>query len=384
MDKPHIDTPIKIVFTGGGSGGHTMPAVSLINSLKEKSSKDNKKIEILYIGSHNGIEKEIVQKNHINYRSISTGKLRRYFSIKNFIDLFRIVKGLVDSFFILKKFKPNLLFSTGGFVAVPPVVVANLLGIKTVIHEQTIDAGLANKISSKFADKVCLTFKESEKYFPKNKVIVTGIPLREKIYQSDIDGAKKRFGFDYSRPTVFFTGGGLGCHTLNKISLRVIPLLLEKVNVIYQSGNSNEGEDYRLLEEMASKLSSEKRANFKLFNFVNDEIADIFKITDLAIGRSGAGTVCELAALKIPAIFIPLAIATKNEQYKNAKLLSDIGSAIIIEETNLNENFLIGTIESILFTDKLSIMKNNFEKMKSIDGRDLLLELILNLINFNR
>jgi len=288
---------------------------------------------------------------------------------------------LIDSFFIIKKFKPDLLFSTGGFVSVPPVIIAKFLKVKTIIHEQTIDAGLANKIAGKFADKICVTFNESKKYFPQHKTIVTGIPLRKEIFLSTKEYAKKRYDFDYNRPTIFFTGGGLGCHLLNETAIKIIPKLLEKVNIIFQTGNANGGNDHKIMKNLFNELPEKTRKNFIVYNFINDELADILKLTDLAIARSGAGTVCEFIALKIPAIFIPLAIATNNEQYKNAMIMQSLGSAIILEEENLNENTLIDNIESILFTDKLSLMKNNFNNIENIDGREKILELILKDFN---
>ena len=156
---------IRLIFTGGGSGGHTMPALAVIESLKIYSKRNGINVKFFFIGSQNGIEKEIIIKNKINYQSINTGKLRRYASLKNFIDIFNVMIGMVQSFFIIKRFKPDLLVSTGGFVSTPPVIIARFLKVQIIIHEQTIDAGLANKIAGKFADKIALTFPESKKYF---------------------------------------------------------------------------------------------------------------------------------------------------------------------------------------------------------------------------
>ncbi|HPO48831.1 MAG TPA: undecaprenyldiphospho-muramoylpentapeptide beta-N-acetylglucosaminyltransferase [Spirochaetota bacterium] len=368
---------LKIVFTGGGSGGHAMPAVSLIKSLQKYSENNDIKLSILYIGSKNGIEKKIIANLNVNYKSISTGKLRRYFSFSNFFDIFRILKGLFDSFFIIKKFSPDLLFSTGGFVSVPPVIAAKLLKKKVIIHEQTIDAGLANKISSKFADKICITFKESLRYFPNNKTVVTGIPLRENIFEGNKDRGLERFGFDKNLPTVFFTGGGLGCHILNRTALKIMPQLLEKTNVIFQTGGSNNGNDFIEMKKIKEELPSDLKKRFVVYDFVNEELGDVFKITDLAVARSGAGTVCELIALKIPAIFIPLSIATNNEQYKNAEIMKNAKAAKIIEENILTESILYETINDILFSDSIKKMKESFKNIEDTNGREKILNLIL-------
>jgi len=372
---------IKIIFTGGGSGGHTMPAVSLINEIKTIYSSTDIILSVLYIGSKDGVEKDITTKNNINYLSISTGKLRRYFSVKNFIDFFKILKGLFQSFKIIKNFKPDLLFSTGGFVSVPPVIAAKLRKVHVIIHEQTIDAGLANKISSYFADRICLTFSESQKYFPKNKSIVTGIPLRDEIYNGDIKSAYKRFNFNNSLPVLFFFGGGLGCHKLNEIGLKIIPELLDHVNIIFQTGKSNEGHDFKNLNFLKSNLEEDKKNRLYIFDFINDEIGDIYKITDLVIGRSGAGTVCELLSLKLPSIFIPLAIATNNEQFKNAEIMSKIGGAVIIEESKLAEKSLKEIILDIIYNKKYILMKERLNSAKNPDGKKEIIRLITDEIN---
>jgi UDP-N-acetylglucosamine--N-acetylmuramyl-(pentapeptide) pyrophosphoryl-undecaprenol N-acetylglucosamine transferase len=368
---------IKVIFTGGGSGGHTMPAISMINSLKEYCTKNNILCTILYIGSENGIEKEVVLKNKVDYKYISTGKLRRYLSLKNFTDIFNIINGFFQSRKIIKEFNPDLLFSTGGFVSVPPVVGAKFAKVPVIIHEQTIDAGLANKIAGHFAGKICLTFSESKKFFPAKKVVVTGIPLREEIFSGNVDSAKKRFGFDFEKPVLFFYGGGLGCHKLNVVGLQIIEKLLDKCNVIFQTGKSNGSKDFLELKKLCENLPEEKKRRFQVYDFINEEISDIYKIATLVIARSGAGTVCELTSLKIPAIFIPLAIATRNEQYKNASIMKNAGSAVIIEEKDLTAERLNLEIENILFTDGLKKMKENFSKIENPDGKQKILEMMI-------
>ncbi|OHD18256.1 MAG: undecaprenyldiphospho-muramoylpentapeptide beta-N-acetylglucosaminyltransferase [Spirochaetes bacterium GWD1_27_9] len=372
---------IRVLFTGGGSGGHTMPAISMIQALKKYCLQNNTKCEILYVGSHNGIEKEIATKNEIDFVSISTGKLRRYFSFKNFSDIFRILKGFFDSLKIIKKFSPQLIFSTGGFVSVPPVVAGKMKKIPVIIHEQTVDAGLANKIAAKFATKICLTFPESKKYFPQSKTLITGIPLRDEIFEGNVEVAKKRFNFDFNQPVILFMGGGLGCHILNEIGLQIIPNLLDKANIIFQTGKANDGKDFVEMQKLYESLTPDKKNKFALFEFVNEEIGDIYKITDLAIARSGAGTVNEFLALGLPSIFIPLAIATNNEQLKNAMIMQKINAAFIIEENNLTKESLLKTIDEILFTDKIKTMKKNLSNYENVFGKNNLLNLIVDILN---
>ncbi len=375
-----IKNSIKIVFTGGGSGGHTMPALAMIKTFQKHYDKKKIKYEILYIGSKESIEKTVMEKNRINYRSISTGKFRRYFSLKNFTDIFNIIKGLFDSIKIIKDFDPDIILSTGGFVSVPPVIAGYFKKIPILIHEQTIDAGLANKIAGFFATKIALTFSESKKYFKKEKCILTGIPLREEIFTGTKETALKKFGLDKKLPVVYFTGGGLGCHILNLVSSVFIPELLDKANVIFQTGSSFDNKDYLMMLKLRDNLPDIKKKRFIVYTFISEDIADIYSIADLAIGRSGAGTVNELMALKIPAIYIPLKIATNNEQHKNAEVHLKNKSAVIIEEKDLTKEALFNTIKDILFTDKIKTMKRNLKTLNHEPGNKKLLSLIESMI----
>lgn len=344
-----------------------MPALSLIDKLKHNN-------DILYIGSKNSIEQQQCRMHSLEFRSISTGKLRRYLSLKNITDLFRVVKGIFDAKRIIQKYKPNVIVSTGGFVSVPAVIAGYFARIPILIHEQTVDAGLANKIAAKFATKIAVTFSESRKYFPPAKTILTGIPLRDIIFSGDRQTAIQHFGLDDSRHTVYFTGGGLGCHILNVTSMQILDALLDTHNVIYQTGNAMDGEDYEKMIMFRNGLSAEKQKRFRIFNFVNEEIADIFAVADMAVARSGAGTVCELSALHIPAVFIPLAIATGNEQYKNAKSVSDIGGAIIIEEKDLTAERLLSGIMCV--SDKCGQMRRTLSEAESKNGSERIIEII--------
>jgi UDP-N-acetylglucosamine--N-acetylmuramyl-(pentapeptide) pyrophosphoryl-undecaprenol N-acetylglucosamine transferase len=376
-----VKKEIRLAFTGGGSGGHAMPAFSMVETVKEYFDKNNIECRILYIGSKNGIESGISKKYEVDFRSISTGKLRRYFSLKNFTDIFRIFAGLFQSMALLNKFKPVLLFSTGGFVSVPPVIAAKFKKIPVIIHEQTIDAGLANKIASKFADKICITFNESKKYFPEDKTEVTGIPLRKEIFCGTPESARTRFGFDPELPVVFFYGGGLGCRMINETGIEILPSLLEKCNVIFQTGKSGGNRDFIRLKVFYESLPAEKRQKMRLFDFINEEIGDILAISKLAVARSGAGTVCEFMSLKLPAIFIPLAIATNNEQYQNAMILKKAGCAEIIEEKDFDPKVLLALIDDLLFSGKSETMKNNYKGLSSPDGKQNLLKIVLSYLS---
>ena len=367
----------KFVFTGGGSGGHTMPALAMIQAIKDYSN--NFQCTLLYIGSHNGVEKELIENNNVEYRSISTGKFRRYLSINNFLDIFRIFIGIKQSRKILNDFKPDVLISTGGFVSVPPVIAAKQLKIPIIIHEQTIDAGLANKIASRFANKVALTFNESKKYFLKKDTLLTGLPIRKELFDGNKNEALKKFNLDTKLPVIYFTGGGLGCHILNLTALKILPELLEKSNVIFQTGKALNNRDFFEMKKFRESLDNNKKKRLLVFDFIKEELAAVYALADLAVARSGAGTVNELMALNIPAIFIPLAIATKNEQLRNAGYVKKIGGSIIIEEKDLNPEILLKSINDILFTDRIKKMRHNLKEHSIQNGTKNMINLIFKI-----
>lgn len=308
----------KIVITGGGSGGHTIPALVMIHYWKAQKIRD-----IFYFGSHHGIERSIVTAHVDKYFIISTGKLRRYLSIENFLDFFRFLKGIIQSFFQLIRIKPDVVFSTGGFVALPVVIASKLLGIRVVIHEQTTHVGLANKISSYFAQAICISFESSASYFPAAKTFYTGYPLRSQFYQP----IKKLTSFQgkllpSDKKLLLILGGGNGSVLLNTFVKNNWQLLCDEFAVVLQTGKAFEQEFKAIVHP-----------NLWTFSFLQDEMIELMETADYVIARAGAGTVCELIHLKKICMFIPLAIAQKNEQWHNAQAAhKKIGSSVIRED----------------------------------------------------
>lgn len=347
----------RIIFTGGGSGGHVVPAITII---KELQNEDNLKIQ--YIGSYSGIERKLITELNIKYKPILTGKLRRYFSFQNFIDIFKVALAIVQAFFYLLPRRSNaILLSTGGFVSVPPVIAAWILRIPIYIHEQTSRIGLANKIASKFASKVFISFKDSADYFPKEKTIYSGYPVRmecftEEITKGEIKGRKLT---SITKPILFVTGGGNGSYLLNSFIEDSLPRLKQKFLVIHQVGKKN-----------LHKYSKFEDENYIAVAFV-DHMIDMFKLSQIVISRAGAGTVSELIALKKPSIFIPLKIAQKNEQYHNAMEAKRLLQSIVIEEDNLYDVDLLSQIETL---ENLEI-----NDIQNINNRAL--EIIINQIS---
>lgn len=325
-----------------------MPALTLYRYLRAKDSS----AEFWAIGSLKGIEREIFEKEGLQYYPIATGKLRRYFSWQNFLDVLRIVKGIIEAYFILLKWKrkDSVVIATGGFVTVPVVIAAWLQGKKVLIHEQTTRVGLANKICSYFAKKVIVTFEESLPFFPSEKALALGYPLREEIFSSREDSVviKDVDLNSIDRPILFLTGGGNGSKLLNDSLTEIMPQIKNRFFIVHQCGKN--------YEEQLLPLETD---NYKVFGFVGDEMIGLMKKAQVIVSRSGAGTVVELMALGKPSIFIPLKIAQKNEQYHNAMSAHEKLGSIVIKEDELNGEALLKAIEEIQKKDKKNGVETN-------------------------
>jgi UDP-N-acetylglucosamine--N-acetylmuramyl-(pentapeptide) pyrophosphoryl-undecaprenol N-acetylglucosamine transferase len=350
-----------IIFTGGGSGGHVMPALTLINKLLLEENNS-----IHYIGGRKSIESELTKDLDVKYFPIFTGKLRRYISIENIIDIFKVMLGTLQSILIMLRFNKNtLVFSTGGFVSVPVVVAAKLTGKRIYIHEQTTRVGLANKICSKLADKVFVSFEESLQYFPKDKVEWSGYPLRDECYTDKLMRTKIR-DIDVSsneKPIMFITGGGNGSLLINESIKKNLDDLKSRFVIFHQVGKN-----------FLSEYKEYEDENYKCFDFVGDEMIDLFKASSIVISRAGAGTVCELMAINKASIYIPLKIAQKNEQYHNAMAANESCGAYVFEESQLEEHGLKYAIDQFEKESNRSNSKQQFP-----NGTDFLLNKISTL-----
>lgn len=338
-----------LIFTGGGSGGHVMPALTIIKKINQHNHYD-----IHYVGGIKSIESELVRDYELTYHAIHTGKLRRYLSMENLKDIVRIFLGLMDSWKVLSRFdkKSTLVFSSGGFVSVPVVIAAFFQGKKIFIHEQTSRVGLANKICSYFADKIFISFEESFNFFNKNKTFYSGYPLREECYTETIrpiiiEGQKIN---DSKKPILFITGGGNGAMLLNKLIEKNIKNLTENFLVIHQTGKA-----------FLSEFEKYKNSDYIPLAFIGTEMIDLFKLATVTLSRSGAGTVSELIAVGKKSIFVPLRIAQKNEQYYNALEAQRKLGSIVIEEKDLNNETFLKAINEIGFI-------NPFKKVDRKNG----------------
>lgn len=321
----------KIVMTGGGTAGHVTPNIALMPALRDAG------YDIEYIGSYNGIEKNLIESLGVKYHGIASGKLRRYFDIKNFSDPFRVIKGYGQAISLMRKIKPDVVFSKGGFVSVPVVLAAKFCHVPAVIHESDITPGLANKIAIKGAKKVCCNFPETLKYLPSEKAVLTGSPIRKELFNGNPQNALKLCNFpNHDKPVLLIIGGSLGSKIVNEAVRKILPELLDNFYVIHLCGKGN----------LDNSLTG--TIGYAQFEYANEELTDMFALADIAISRAGANSICELLALHKPNILIPLsAAASRGDQVLNAKSFKKQGFSYVIEEENLTESTLLDAVKDV-------------------------------------
>ena len=308
----------KILLTGGGTAGHVTPNLALLPYLKAEG------YEIVYIGSKNGIERTLIEAEGIPYYGISTGKLRRYLSKENIKDMFRVVKGIGEAKKLIKKLKPDLVFSKGGFVAVPVVLGAKSNNVPVIIHESDITPGLANKIAMPSARVVCSTFPETLQYVPKGKGVHTGTPIRKELFEGDRRKGLEACKFAGEKPVLLMMGGSLGAVKLNNCLREILPELTKTFDIIHLCGKGNL--DAHLREQ----------EGYMQFEYVSDGLNDLFAAADLIVSRAGSNSISEFLALKKPHLLIPLsARASRGDQILNAASFEKQGFARVLDEDEM-------------------------------------------------
>lgn len=353
----------KIVMTGGGTAGHVTPNIALMPALRKEG------FEISYIGSYDGIEKRLIEEQGVPYYGISSGKLRRYFNPKNFSDPFRVIKGYGQSIKLLKKIKPDVVFSKGGFVSVPVVLAAKFCRIPAIIHESDITPGLANKLAIPGAVKVCCNFPETLNYLPKEKAVLTGSPIRQELLKGSADAGRTYCKFpEASKSVILIIGGSSGSRAINNTVRELLPQLLPDYNVIHLCGKGN------------LDTSLTQTAGYLQLEYANQELADLFALSDLVISRAGANAICELLALHKPNILIPLsANASRGDQILNANSFQAQGFSYVLEEENLSPETLRSAITHVIAEKEsyISAMKNS----QTRDSIETIVNLILDASN---
>ncbi|HLS67668.1 MAG TPA: undecaprenyldiphospho-muramoylpentapeptide beta-N-acetylglucosaminyltransferase [Pseudogracilibacillus sp.] len=347
----------RILFTGGGTAGHVTVNLALIPYFLRAGW------HVDYIGSYDGIERELITAlENVTYYPISTGKLRRYMSIENFKDPFKVLKGTLQSWRIIRKTKPNIIFSKGGFVSVPVIVAARLCRVPTIIHESDLTPGLANKIAAPFAKKMVTTFPETVNYIAKGKATHVGAVVREELFQGD-----ERVGYDLTKlhdkkRTVLIMGGSSGSQKINDIVRKNLPTLLQQFQVIHICGRDNVDETF-------------KQPGYVQFEYVTDDLKHLFAITDLVISRAGANAIYEFLALKIPMLLIPLSLAaSRGDQIDNARSFQNSGYAHVLFEDDMNDTSFIRAIHEL--DEVHQEIKAKMETYSSQRARDEVISLI--------
>ena len=321
----------RIVLTGGGTAGHVTPNIALIPRLKELG------YEIHYIGSYDGIEKKLIEELQIPYYGISSGKLRRYFDVKNFTDPFKVLKGFREARHTLAEIRPNVLFSKGGFVSVPVVLAAKRLHIPVIIHESDLTPGLANKICIPSAAKVCCNFPETLAHLPADKAVLTGSPIRQELLEGNPIAALEFCHFTANKPVILVMGGSLGSAAINDTIRGVLPELLKTYQVIHLCGKGK-------LDEGLNHTPG-----YVQFEYSKKELRDLFALADIVISRAGANAICELLALHKPNILIPLsAKASRGDQILNARSFEAQGFSIVLEEEEVTNLTLLNAIHTLM------------------------------------
>jgi UDP-N-acetylglucosamine--N-acetylmuramyl-(pentapeptide) pyrophosphoryl-undecaprenol N-acetylglucosamine transferase len=320
---------IRIVIAGGGTGGHVVPALAVVEELR----RQNAAVELLWIGSHGGVERETAERELIPFRSVATGKFRRYLALKTIPDAFRIPFGSLQAWRILRQFRPDVIFSTGGFVSTPSVVAGTRMA-PVLGHEQTASLGLATRINMRFVDVLALSFEQCRAHTNgvDCRVIVTGNPVRRSLDDGSRGRGLALFGFSGEMPVAYITGGLCGASPLNHRVEQLLPGLLEHCQILHQTGSGSDNPDFERLSALQASLPSRLRSNYQVRERLGKEIADVYAMADLVVGRAGAGTVAELAYLGKPSILIPLPGSGGGEQMRNAALLASTGAAISLPQ----------------------------------------------------
>jgi len=319
-----------IVLTGGGTAGHVTPNIALIPGLRERG------YQISYIGSYNGIEKELIEKTGVPYYGISSGKLRRYIDLKNLSDPFRVIKGLNEAGRLLKQLQPDVIFSKGGFVAVPVILAAGRKHIPVIAHESDMTPGLANKICIPYAAKICCNFPETRQNLPEGKAVVTGSPLRKELMEGNAAAGRAFCGFDGSKPVLMITGGSLGSVIVNTHVRAILPALLQDFQVVHLCGKGN------------LDPSLENTPGYRQYEYIGAELPNLFAMADVIISRAGANSICEISALAKPNLLIPLsANASRGDQILNARSYEKQGFSMVREEEELNEDSLLTAVREL-------------------------------------
>jgi len=373
---------MKIVMTGGGSGGHFTPLLAIAREIRRIADEEKiVSLSILYLADQ-PFDPEALRVDDIQFIKISSGKMRRYFSIWNFFDVFKTFYALLKSFWIMYREFPDVVFSKGGFVSFPVLVAARFYGIPIIIHESDSVPGRVNAWAAKFADRIAVSFPETLQYFPKEKTAYMGLPIRSRILGGNENEALALFALEPHLPVVLVLGGSQGAQSINAAFLQIAGELMETYQIIHQTGKDNYSDVLKQASVLLEK--SPHRRRYRLFPFLNeDQLRNASRLARVVISRAG-GTIFEIAAWGIPSILIPLPHAAADHQRHNAYIYARSGACSVIEESNLTPMVLLNETRKILSDDeRRSRMSAAAQKFARIDAAEKIAREII-LLGFHK
>ncbi|TDT61858.1 undecaprenyldiphospho-muramoylpentapeptide beta-N-acetylglucosaminyltransferase [Fonticella tunisiensis] len=366
---------MKVIISGGGTGGHIYPGIAIARKIKEKEQDSR----IYFIGSHNGLEKKLVPKEGFNIDLIEVEGLNKKFSLKTFSSIVKVFKGYAEARRLIKKYNPDVVIGTGGYVCGPVVLAAALKGIPTLIHEQNAFPGITNKILARFVNKIAITFKEAEQYFPKGKVVYTGNPIRSQLLKANKQKARENWGFDMNRPLILVVGGSRGARNINNAVVDALEdINREGIQLLFITGENQYDDVIMQIEKKGINLK--KFDGIKVVPYVYN-MQDALGACDLIVSRAGATIISEITAMGIPAIIIPSPYVANNHQEYNAMALEENGAAIVIKESQLKDDIFKDQVLSIIKNkEMLHKMSENSKKISKIDAADNIYQIIKSML----
>lgn len=375
---------MRIALTGGGTGGHLFPILAVVQEIKKLIANnvfqiplgEGSSVEFLFLGPDT-IGEEALAKEGIAHKKIMAGKLRRYASLQNIWDIFKIPCGVIQSLWHLFFFMPNAVFSKGGYGSVPVVLAAWIFRIPVIIHESDSVPGLANKFCAKFSRRVAISFAAAAKYFPAKKTALTGNPVRSALFGGSAEQAKQAFGLSGMKNTILILGGSQGAQVINDLIFTSLLLITKRCEIIHQTGQAN-------FENSKQLIGGDIPPEYHLFPFLNEEqLRQAYTAADIVIARAGAGTISEISALGKPSILIPLPDAAADHQLKNATEFAHTGGTVIMEQANLTPHLFQSEIFSLLDNPNLlRTMGENAKKFSHPDAAQKIAQEILNIAKY--
>lgn len=368
---------LRLVIAGGGTGGHVLPAVAVIEELRRREIA----LDVLWIGSHGGVERAIASDQGIPFVPIQTGKLRRYASLKTVSDAFRIPVGIAQAWRQVRRFRPDVIYSTGGAVSVPTALAGSRIA-PVLTHEQTAQIGLSNRTLARVAMTFAVGFEETARLARQihENVVVTGNPVRASLSGGSAARGYETFGFSPELPVIYVTGGARGASPINQRIAGMLPALLNVAQIVHQAGPLSANDDLERLSRLRASFPGELANRYVVREFITDELADLYAITDLVIGRAGAGTLTELAFLGLPSILVPLPGTWGDEQRKNARVLASAGGAVYMDQSDATPERLEQEIRSLISSrERLLAMAGASEAIGRPDASSRLVDELLGL-----